>query len=132
MKLINEKSCVSLERSLKMDSSSPSKPLLRVGLCEAGAVLFTVSRMSDSTAHSPRRGNSPCSMLMNMHPLNGLCTVLSPLPLSASLPAPHLAALTLLPAVFHLTHPLGNTPGLGRLCTPRESFYLTGRKIRPE
>lgn len=43
-------------------------------------------------------------------------------PLPRSLPTPHLAALTLLPAVFRLTHPPGNMQGLSCLCTPRETF----------
>lgn len=36
MNLINEKSFDAVERPLKMDSSSPSKPVLCVGVCEAG------------------------------------------------------------------------------------------------
>lgn len=87
MKLFNEKSFVSVERSLKKHWSSWSKPCSALVCVKQGCArrsLFTVSGMSDSAAHSLRRGNGPCSMLMNIHPLNGLCTVLSP-----PLPHPH-------------------------------------------
>lgn len=93
--------------------------------------LFTVSRMSDSAAHSPRRGNSPCSMLMNMHPLNGLRTVLSPLPSSLTphpTPCcPHLAPRCL-PFDTSTRKHAGSQPPLHT----EGDFYLTGRKIRPE
>lgn len=76
--------------------------------------LFTVSGMSDSPAHSQRRANSLCSMLMKMHPLNGLRLVLSGFASPTTAPT--------LPPIYCLTHPHGNDHDPGSLCAPWESL----------
>lgn len=92
LKLINEKSFVSVERPLKMDSSFVA---VRRGVWSRdvqGAVCLLYRRCQDSTAHSPRRGSGPMLHANEHSLLNGLfAPVLSPHPLLTSLtsPPPH-------------------------------------------
>lgn len=125
------KSFVSLERSFKMDSSSRSKLLLCVGVCEAGRSLFTVSGMSDSAARSPEERKRPV-LHANEHAPTKWTRARSPSPLPSltphpTPPCPHLAPRCLLFDTSTRKH-AGSRPPL----RAEGEFYLTGSKICPE